>query len=151
MKTFLTFFLLPAMACGSSLGERSLLPNLTWPSFNFWPKPSKRIRRFKAKPNEAQSYHSLMVNGARHYTARYYALALSDYRRALALRPNDVTALSGEAWSLYHLGQGELAAKDFEAILEQDAHDSWAREGLALCESPRLNNSPANSSTPLCA
>jgi tetratricopeptide (TPR) repeat protein len=135
MKTFFAFFLLPALATGPFLDDRSILPNLTWPSLSFWPRSNQGSGKIRPRRVETQSYHSLMVNGARQYTAKNYALALSSYRRALAIRPDDVTALSGEAWSLYFLGQGEQAAKDFQAILKHDANDSWAREGMALCGS----------------
>jgi tetratricopeptide (TPR) repeat protein len=139
MKTFF-FLLLPTLTSALLLNTSLVTIPPFWPSFNFWPKRprgnrARAIRSFKSQPVETQSYHSLMVNGARHYTAKNFALALSSYRRALTIRPNDMTALSGEAWSLYYLGQGEQAAKDFQAILKQDANDSWAREGIVLCQS----------------
>ena len=140
MKTLFAFFLFPALTNGLLLSASLATGDHAWPSFNFWPRWNERkrattLRTIKIEPSETLSYHSLMVNGARHYTAKNFALALSSYRRALAIRPNDITALSGEAWSLYYLGQGEQAAKDFQAILKQDANDSWAREGMVLCKS----------------
>ena len=79
-------------------------------------------------------YRSQMVIAYRHYLDRDYRLALSTYRRVLADFPGDVLALSGEAWSLYYLGDDHRAAADFRALLHANAADSWARKGLALCE-----------------
>jgi len=140
MKTLSALFLFPALTNGLLLMAGMAVENRSLPAFNFWPKRFNRTgpkvgRPMQPQPVETLSYHSLMINGARHYTAKNYALALANYRRALAVRPDDVTALSGEAWSLYYLGQEEQAAKDFRALLKFDANDSWAREGMALCQS----------------
>jgi tetratricopeptide (TPR) repeat protein len=141
MKIFSLLSPLPALATGTPLETPVTLISLSWPSFHFWPKWLTWNRTAKVKPApkvelppvEPLSQHSLMVNAARQYVARNYAVALAYYRRALAVNPNDLAARSGEAWSLYYMGQEELAAKDFQAILKVDANDSWAREGFELC------------------
>jgi len=143
MKTFSAFFLTPALNNGLLFDFRTTSENHSWPSFNLWSKwlqwnrtkIAKAAAKTESAPVETLSYHSLMVNGARHYISKNYALSLTYYRRALVVRPDDSIALSGEAWSLYYLGQGEQAAKDFQALLKFDANDSWAREGMALCQS----------------
>ena len=70
------------------------------------------------KPAETTSldYRAQMVVAYRHYLDKNYTLALNTYRRVLADYPADVTALSGEAWSLYYLGDKERAAADFRAL-----------------------------------
>jgi tetratricopeptide (TPR) repeat protein len=80
------------------------------------------------------NYRAQMVSAYQHYTAKNYGAALAAYRRVLTYYPDDMTALSGEAWSLYYLGQGEKAAVDFQTLLSIDSNDSWARKGLALCQ-----------------
>jgi len=79
-------------------------------------------------------YRSQMVIAYRYYLDKNYSLALAIYRRVLVDYPGDPTALSGEAWSHYYLGDGNRDAADFRAILHANAADSWARKGLALCE-----------------
>ena len=58
-------------------------------------------------------YRSQMVIAYRHYLDKNYNLALATYRRVLADYPGDATALSGEAWSLYYLGDGNRAGSRF--------------------------------------
>jgi len=148
MKTLTALFFLPALTNGLFLATAmaadsrplpSLNSRLKWPKWNH-PKASKNPGQPENQPLEPLSYHSLMVNGARYYTAKNYALALANYRQALSLRPDDATALSGEAWSLYYLGLGDQAAKDFQTLLKFNANDSWAREGISLC---RTGSNPA--------
>jgi tetratricopeptide (TPR) repeat protein len=83
------------------------------------------------------NYRAQMVSAYQHYTAKNYALALAAYRRVLAYYPDDMTALSGEAWSLYHLGQGDKATTDFQTLLSINSNDSWAQKGLALCQAQK--------------
>jgi tetratricopeptide (TPR) repeat protein len=80
------------------------------------------------------NYRAQMVSAYQQYTAKNYALALATYRRVLTYYPDDMTALSGEAWSLYYLGQSDKAAGDFETLLSVNSDDSWAQKGLALCQ-----------------
>jgi tetratricopeptide (TPR) repeat protein len=87
-----------------------------------------------APPVPRIDYRSQMVIAYRRYLDKNYTLALATYRRVLADYPGDATALSGEAWSLYYLGDGDRAAVEFRALLHANAADSWARKGLALCE-----------------
>jgi len=143
MKTLSALFLLPALTNGLIFSAAMASENLPLPSFNSWLKwPKWNRAKTPGSSNhpehraaEALSYHSLMVNGARYYTVKNYALALANYRQALVLRPNDATALSGEAWSLHYLGLDDQAAKDFQTLLKFNANDSWAREGMSLCRS----------------
>jgi tetratricopeptide (TPR) repeat protein len=79
------------------------------------------------------NYRAQMVFAYRQYLAKNYAVALASYRRVLTYYPDDMTALSGEAWSLYYLGQKEKAAADFQELLSVNSDDSWAQKGLALC------------------
>jgi len=83
------------------------------------------------------NYRAQMVAAYQQYTARNYAVALATYRRVLTYYPDDMTALSGEAWSLYYLGQGDKAAIDFQTLLSVNAADSWAQKGLALCQAQK--------------
>jgi tetratricopeptide (TPR) repeat protein len=50
------------------------------------------------------NYRAQMVSAYRQYLNKNYAIALADYRRVLTYYPDDMIALSGEAWSLYFLG-----------------------------------------------
>lgn len=153
MKTLSTLFLFPALA---SVLVHARLHAVGFPCFNW-----KRKKLLEASGEgerrqvETLNYHSLMINAARHYTAKKYAMALANYRRVLAVRPDDTAALSGEAWSLYYLGQGEKAAEDFQTLLNLDANDSWAREGMALCEhrknASRREPQKVSVSTAVCA
>jgi tetratricopeptide (TPR) repeat protein len=79
-------------------------------------------------------YRTEMVVAYRHYLDKNYSLALATYRRVLTHYPANATALSGEAWSLYYLGDEDSAAVDFRRLLHANADDCWARKGLALCE-----------------
>jgi tetratricopeptide (TPR) repeat protein len=79
------------------------------------------------------NYQAQMVGAMQQYNAKNYAMALASYRRVLTYYPDDMTALSGEAWSLYYLGQIEKAEADFTILLGINADDAWARKGLALC------------------
>jgi tetratricopeptide (TPR) repeat protein len=83
------------------------------------------------------NYRAQMVAAYQQYTAKNYAAALATYRRVLTYYPDDMTALSGEAWSLYYLGQGEKAAVDFQILLGINSNDSWAQKGLALCQAQK--------------
>jgi len=44
------------------------------------------------------NYRAQMVSAYQQYTAKNYAMALAAYRRVLTYYPDDMTALSGEAW-----------------------------------------------------
>ena len=83
------------------------------------------------------NYRAQMVAAYQHYTAKDYAVALATYRRVLTYYPDDMTALSGEAWSLYYLGQGDKAAADFQTLLSINSNDSWSQKGLALCQAQK--------------
>lgn len=83
------------------------------------------------------NYRAQMVSAYQQYTAKNYAMALAGYRRVLLYYPDDMTALSGEAWSLYYLGQGEKAATDFQTLLSVNSNDAWSQKGLALCQAQK--------------
>jgi tetratricopeptide (TPR) repeat protein len=85
------------------------------------------------------NYRAQMASAYQYYTAKNYAVAFAHYRRVLTYYPDDMTALSGEAWSLYYLGQGDKAAADFQILLGIDSNDSWAQKGLALCREQKTN------------
>ena len=85
------------------------------------------------------NYRAQMVSAYQQYTAKNYGAALAAYRRVLTYYPDDMTALSGEAWSLYYLGQGEKAAADFQTLLGINASDTWSQKGLALCQEQKTN------------
>jgi len=80
------------------------------------------------------NYRAQMVSAYRQYLIKNYAVAVADYRRVLTYYPDDMTALSGEAWSLYYLGQADKAAADFQTLLGVESNNSWAQKGLALCQ-----------------
>jgi len=79
------------------------------------------------------NYQAQMVAAAQQYASKNYASALASYRRVLTYYPDDLTALSGEAWSLYFLGRVKEAATDFQLLLGINASDTAARKGLNLC------------------
>jgi len=83
------------------------------------------------------NYRAQMVSAYQQYTAKNYAMALAGYRRVLLYYPDDMTALSGEAWSLYYLGQGEKATVDFQTLLSVNSNDTWSQKGLALCQAQK--------------
>ena len=83
---------------------------------------------------DPMNYRAQMAAAYRQYLAKNYAVALASYRRVLAAYPDDMTALSGEAWSLYYLGQADKAASDFQTLLGINSSDSWSQKGLALCQ-----------------
>jgi len=147
MKTLSALFFLSAMTAAILLHIQIALQNHPWSSIDFRPSWLKRNRtktttlsfEIERQPAVPQSYHSLMVHAARHYTTQNYAAALAHYRLVLVLLPNDAAALSGEAWSYYYLGQEEQAMKDFQALLKLDANDSWAREGMSLCKDGNIS------------
>ena len=151
MKTFSTLILPALITAGlfhAAMAWEAHSESLT----GFWPKWLKRKgatssgsdREPNDEPVEAQSYHSLMVNAARQYSFKNYAAALTNYRKVLADEPNNAAALSGEAWSLYHMGQAEQAAKYFQTLLTFDATDSWALEGMSLCSHKGLSTTASS-------
>jgi len=79
------------------------------------------------------NYQAQMVAAAQQYASKNYASALASYRRVLTYYPDDLTALSGEAWSLYFLGRVKEATTDFQLLLGINASDTAARRGLNLC------------------
>jgi tetratricopeptide (TPR) repeat protein len=83
---------------------------------------------------DPMNYRAQMAAAYQQYTAKNYSAAFATYRRVLTYYPDDMTALSGEAWSLYYLGQGEKAAADFQTLLSINANDSWSQKGLVLCQ-----------------
>lgn len=85
------------------------------------------------------NYRAQMASAYQQYTAKNYAMALASYRRVLTYYPDDMTALSGEAWSLYYLGQTDKATADFQTLLGINADDAWSQKGLALCLSQKPN------------
>jgi tetratricopeptide (TPR) repeat protein len=80
------------------------------------------------------NYQAQMLTAARLYSTKSYAMALASYRRVLTYYPDDLTALSGEAWSLYYLGHIKEATADFHVLLGINSSDTWAQKGLQLCE-----------------
>ena len=80
------------------------------------------------------NYQAQMLLAARQYSAKNYAMALASYRRVLTYYPDDLTALSGEAWSLYYFGKIKEATADFQLLLSINSSDTWAQKGLQLCE-----------------
>jgi tetratricopeptide (TPR) repeat protein len=80
------------------------------------------------------NYQAQMLAAARQYSSKNYAMALASYRRVLTYYPDDLTALSGEAWSLYYLGRIKESTVDFQLLLGINANDTWAQRGLQLCE-----------------
>jgi len=88
---------------------------------------------------DPMNYRAQMAVAYRHYLAKDYAMALASYDRVLTYYPDDMTALSGEAWSLYYLGQQDKAEADFKTLLGINANDTWAQKGLALCQESKTN------------
>jgi tetratricopeptide (TPR) repeat protein len=80
------------------------------------------------------NYQAQMTSAEQQYASKNYAVALADYRRVLVYYPDDTTALSGEAWSLYSLGRIKEATADFQLLLGLNSSDTWARKGLNLCQ-----------------
>ncbi len=78
------------------------------------------------------NYTGQMVGAKLQFQARNYRGALSYYRRVLQYYPDDFAALSGEAWSLYHQGQWQLAAADFRLLLGVNPAYPEAQQGLDL-------------------
>jgi len=85
------------------------------------------------------NYRAQMASAYQYYTAKNYAVAFAGYRRVLTYYPDDMTALSGEAWSLYYLGQGDKAAADFQILLGVNPEYPYAEQGLALCREQKTN------------
>jgi tetratricopeptide (TPR) repeat protein len=85
------------------------------------------------------NYRARMVEAYQQYAGGHYAMALAAYRQVLTNYPDDMTALSGEAWSLYYLGQKEPAAADFQTLLSINSTDEWAQKGLSLCQGQTSN------------
>lgn len=104
---------------------------LPTPESDFTPN---RITTPTTPPMPPVDYRAQMVLAYRHYLERNYSLALALYRRVLADYPGDALALSGEAWSLYYLGDESHAAADFRTLLHANEADLWAKKGLDLCE-----------------
>lgn len=88
---------------------------------------------------DPMNYRAQMAVAYRHYLAKEYAMALASYRRVLTYYPDDMIALSGEAWSLYYLGQQDKAEADFKTLLGINADDAWAQKGLSLCQESKTN------------
>jgi len=88
---------------------------------------------------DPMNYRAQMAVAYRHYLAKDYAMALASYRRVLTYYPDDMTALSGEAWSLLYLGQQDKAEADFKTLLGINADDTWAQKGLSLCQESKTN------------
>jgi len=80
------------------------------------------------------NYQAQMLEASQQYASKNYAMALASYRRVLTYYPDDLTALSGEAWSLYYLGRIKEATADFQLLLGINSSDTWARKGLNLCQ-----------------
>jgi tetratricopeptide (TPR) repeat protein len=141
MKTTTALLLLPALTTGLLLHAQAAWGNRPTITFKFSPKwfkargpnSTEPARDPETEEVDQPCYHSLMVRAARHYSFKNYPAALTNYRRVLLKQPDDMAALSGEAWSLYYMGQEEQAVKDFQTLLTIDSHDSWALEGMALC------------------
>jgi tetratricopeptide (TPR) repeat protein len=80
------------------------------------------------------NYQAQMLDASQQYASKNYALALGGYRRVLTYYPDDLTALSGEAWSLYYLGRLKEATADFKLLLGINSSDTWAQKGLSLSD-----------------
>ncbi|MCE0497185.1 MAG: hypothetical protein LV481_04475 [Methylacidiphilales bacterium] len=80
------------------------------------------------------NYRAQMAGAWQQFSAKNYQQALSGYRRVLTYYPDDLDAISGEAWSLYYLGDLKSAAADFQALLAVNPSYSYARQGLDLCQ-----------------
>jgi tetratricopeptide (TPR) repeat protein len=78
------------------------------------------------------NYTAQMAGAALQFKAQNYREALSYYRRVLQYYPDDLAALSGEAWSLYHQGQSHPAAADFQILLSVSPDYPGARQGVDL-------------------
>jgi tetratricopeptide (TPR) repeat protein len=80
------------------------------------------------------NYQAQMLDASQQYASKNYAIALASYRRVLTYYPDDLTALSGEAWSLYYLGRAKEATADFKLLLGINSSDTWAQKGLSLSD-----------------
>jgi tetratricopeptide (TPR) repeat protein len=80
------------------------------------------------------NYTAQMAGAALQFKAQNYRESLSYYRRVLQYYPDDLAALSGEAWSLYQQGQGKLAAADFQILLGVNPDYPNARQGFDLAQ-----------------
>ena len=80
------------------------------------------------------NYQAQMLDASQQYASKNYAIALASYRRVLTYYPDDLTALSGEAWSLYYLGRTKEATADFKILLGINSSDTWAQKGLSLSD-----------------
>lgn len=80
------------------------------------------------------NYRAQMADAAVEFTTKDYTQALAGYQRVLTYYPDDMTALSGEAWCLYDLGDLHKAAADFQVLLGVNADYPYAKQGLALCQ-----------------
>jgi tetratricopeptide (TPR) repeat protein len=86
------------------------------------------------------NYEAQMLAASEQYSLKDYAMALASYRRVLTYYPDDLTALSGEAWSLFYLGRNKEATADFQVLLGINASDIWAQKGLASCQAAKPND-----------
>ena len=80
------------------------------------------------------NYQAQMLDASEQYATKNYAMALASYRRVLTYYPDDLTARSGEAWSLYYLGRTKEATADFKILLGINSSDTWAQKGLSLSD-----------------
>jgi tetratricopeptide (TPR) repeat protein len=80
------------------------------------------------------NYTAQMAGAAVQFKAQNYRESLSYYRRVLQYYPDDLAALSGEAWSLYHQGRRNLAIADFQTLLSVSPDYPGARQGLDLAQ-----------------
>lgn len=80
------------------------------------------------------NYTAQMAGATLQFKAQNYRESLSYYRRVLHYYPDDLAARSGEAWSLYHQGQRDLATADFQILLSVNPDYPDARQGLDLAQ-----------------
>lgn len=86
------------------------------------------------------NYRAQMAAAALQFKTQNYREALSYYRRVLQYYPDDLDALSGEAWSCAYLGQQQQAAADFQALLNVNPDYPNAQQGLDLAQAKSAPN-----------
>lgn len=115
---FITLFVLP-LACGTlanrlltSGGPQHFEKGLKYYTDSKFAEALTELNQ--AIAIDTQDSVSFHARGNVHYELHHYAEAVEDYNRAVALEPNDASAYGNRGWSYRHLGQEDLAVRDWQ-------------------------------------
>lgn len=91
---------------------------------------------------EPSNYRAQMALAGAYYAKKDYRSAISTFRRILLYYPDDIGAMSGEAWCSFYLADMQQALRGFSKILSVNPDYPYAKQGYDLASGKSPGGSP---------